>query len=498
MTIYTLVLYIGLAALGITIAMIASKVKMENKLMSYLQNFTGSLFIFSGWVKAADPLGTAYKMEQYFTEFESTFSETWLSFIAPIFPAMKEVSIGFSVFMVVFEIVLGIMLIMGHKPKLTSWLFFLLVLFFTILTGFTFLTGYVQEGGNFFDFSTWGDYNANNMKVTDCGCFGDFLKLEPRTSFFKDVFLMGPALFFIWKFRDMHKLWTPKVRNIITIASIIGLTIYSISNFSWDIPHIDFRPFTSGKDVAAQREAELDAMANVEILTWVLEHKTDGRTLEIPNAQYMKEFAQYKKDWTVVNQIQSEPSVKKTKISDYEIMNLDGEDLTDDELSREGYHFQIVCHKLDYDASIATRTVQDTTFAMDTVMTIDPVSAEEIIQIVKSVQSVQAKEEQYTKYNWDVGYLDPFVKIIKPLSDKALADGLPVNIVMGGADEDIVKSFVAKTNINAAYQKADDILLKTIVRSNPGIVLWKGGQIVHKWHYKKLPSYEDIKATYMK
>lgn len=497
MTLFTLVLYIGIAAVICTGIMHLLKVKMPNLILSFLQNFVGILFVFSGWVKAADPLGTAYKMEQYFTEFESTFSESALSFLAPIFPMLSEVSIAFSVFMVIFEIILGIMIIMGHKPKLSAWLFFLLVVFFTFLTGFTYLTGYVPDGGNFFNFSSWGEYNANNMKVTDCGCFGDFLKLEPKISFFKDVFLLVPGVLFLLFYKKMHQLWTDKTRNIITIVSTVLLLFYCLSNYSWDIPHIDFRPFTYGKDVAAQRTAELDAMANVEIKTWILKHNTDGRTLEIPNAQYMKEFAQYKKDWKVVDQVQTEPTVKKTKISDYEIMDLEGDDITDSELERQGYHFQIISHKLDYDASRATHTVQDTSYLIDTVTVVDPDTKLENIQIVKSVAGVTPREETYTKYDWDPSYIDPFMKVIKPLVESANADKIPVNIVMGGADDRIVKSFVKQTGIEANYQKADDILLKTIVRSNPGIVLWKGGQIVHKWHYKKLPSYSEIKQQYM-
>ena len=92
---------------------------------------TGALFIFSGWVKAIDPLGTAYKMEQYFAEFESTFEHTWFSFLAPMFPFLSEYAISFSVFMIIFEIVLGLMLLIGAAPKFTSWAFFLLVAFFT-------------------------------------------------------------------------------------------------------------------------------------------------------------------------------------------------------------------------------------------------------------------------------------------------------------------------------------------------------------------------------
>ncbi|RMD98375.1 MAG: DoxX family membrane protein, partial [Bacteroidetes bacterium] len=134
MTIITLMIYVAIAAAiltGLTVFVLKAQ---KSILMTYVQHFCGSLFIFSGYVKAVDPLGTAFKMEQYFAEFYYTFNETALSFIAPMFPWMSEHGLLISVAMIVFEIALGVMLIVGARPKLTAWLFFLLVVFFTILT----------------------------------------------------------------------------------------------------------------------------------------------------------------------------------------------------------------------------------------------------------------------------------------------------------------------------------------------------------------------------
>ena len=184
MNLGSLLLLIGTIAIVLTL--ISSMVirGKKNWILQFLQYFSGTLFIISGLVKAVDPLGTAYKMEQYFAEFESTFSATWMSWISSIFPFLSGHSAGFAIVMIVLEILLGIMLVLGTWKKLTAWAFFLLVVFFTILTGFTFLTGYVPSGGNFFDFGSWGPYTVSNMRVTDCGCFGDFIKLEPRVSFY--------------------------------------------------------------------------------------------------------------------------------------------------------------------------------------------------------------------------------------------------------------------------------------------------------------------------
>ncbi len=202
MTLSTMLIGIGIAALLILAAQYLFKAKPESIWMSFLQNFVGVLFLFSGWVKAIDPLGTAYKMEQYFAEFESAFEPTWFGFIAPVFPVLNEYAISFSVIMIVFEIVLGLLILLGIYRKLAVWAFFLLVVFFTILTGFTYLTGYVPQDGTFFDFSSWSTYAKSNMKVTDCGCFGDFIKLEPKVSFFKDIFLLIPSVLFLLFFHE--------------------------------------------------------------------------------------------------------------------------------------------------------------------------------------------------------------------------------------------------------------------------------------------------------
>ena len=99
--------------------------------------FVGGLFIFSGFVKAIDPLGTSYKIGEYFTEFGLMF--------------LEPVTLPISVVMIVLEIVLGVTLLLGYQMKLTSILLLLLIFFFTFLTGYTSITG----------------------NVTDCGCFGD-------------------------------------------------------------------------------------------------------------------------------------------------------------------------------------------------------------------------------------------------------------------------------------------------------------------------------------
>jgi len=163
-------LLIQFAVIGAVLTGLTVWAKMhKNVIWTFLQHFVGVWFVFSGLVKAVDPIGTAYKMEDYFAAFEVTFDGLNNVFkgLAPVFPWLSEHAIGFSISMIVLEIVLGVALIIGWRKKLTAWLFLLLMIVFTILTGFTYLTGYVPTDANFFDFAKWGPYLKEQMRVQD-------------------------------------------------------------------------------------------------------------------------------------------------------------------------------------------------------------------------------------------------------------------------------------------------------------------------------------------
>ncbi|MEM9920321.1 MAG: DoxX family protein [Bacteroidota bacterium] len=493
MTLTSLVLMIG--AIGLALTMLIKLVFKadQNLLVSYFQNFCGALFIFSGWVKAIDPLGTAYKMEQYFGEFESTFEGTWMSFLAPMFPWLSEFAIGFSVFMIVFEIVLGLMLIIGARPKFTAWAFFALVAFFTVLTGFTYLTGYVPQGVNFFEFGKWGPYVETNMKVTDCGCFGDFLKLKPKVSFFKDIFLLFPALLFVFKYNKMHQLFGKGLRTALTVGSLGLVTLYCLSNYVWDLPHTDFRPFSKGAEVAEIKKKEEVALSNVQVTHYTLTNKSSGESTTIPYAQFLKDYKNYPKEEWDYEQVTTKPEIEPTKISDFAVTDIDGNDVTEDILSDPNYSVMIVCYKYYYDSESRTTTVQDTTFVSDTIRVADTIQ-----QIVERVGEIKSREVTREVYLFEKDYADIFKQKITPFAEAAEKAGLNVYGVVGGAGSDMINDFRHETQSPYPYYEADDILLKTIVRSNPGVVLWKNGKIIDKWHHKKLPTFEEVQASVMK
>ncbi|MDQ3015250.1 MAG: DoxX family protein [Bacteroidota bacterium] len=483
MTLLTLLMYIAIAAGVVTVVIGLLKKGHKSWLMTFLQNFTGILFIVSGFVKAIDPVGTAYKMEQYFTEFQYTFADSALSFMAPLFPFLSSISLVFSVVMIVFEIVLGIMLLLGHRPKLTSWLFLLLVIFFTILTGFTFLTGYVPSDGNFFKFSTWGPYAATNMRVTDCGCFGDFIKLEPKISFFKDLVLLLPALFFVFRHKDMHQLFSARARNIIVAASTVLITIFCLNNFLWNLPVVDFRPFKVGTNLYEKKKAEEESAASVKILTMTFQNNTTKEIIELPYEVYMKEFAKYPKtEWTKISQTQSEPPIPETKVSHFSFIDPEGTDVAEDILTDSGHVFLVIAYHLKGESSTQEVIIPDTTWTMDTVL----VNGQDT-QLIKNIAAINTQRGSTEVYVWDADYLNKFKVRVNPLMEDVMKQGAKVYAAAGGSGTEKLAAFKQASGSQFNWYEADDILLKTIIRSNPGVVHLKGGKVIEMWHIRNLP-----------
>jgi len=483
MTLQTLILYIAVAAAILTGVIGLIKKGHKHWVMTFLQNFTGILFIFSGLVKAIDPMGTAFKMQQYFTEFEYTFKETSASFLAPLFPFLSNISLLFSVAMIVFEIVLGLMLLLGHKTRLTSWAFLLLVLFFTVLTGFTFLTGYVPSDANFFDFSSWGPYTETNMRVTDCGCFGDFIKLVPKISFFKDLVLLVPAFYFIFRHKDMHQLFTPKIRNWIVGIATVLLLLFCLRNFYWGLPVVDFRPFKVGTDLYQKKTAEEEAAASVKVISMKLKNKQTGEIKDIAYEAYMKEWASYpKEEWETIEQIKSKPAIEATKVSEFSIISPDGFDVTEDILTDSGHVFLIVAYKLDGETKQEEVMVQDTTWQIDTLN-----AGTDSVKVVKSVASTGTRKEMREVYDWDKNYVASYTDKVNVLMDDVMKKGAKVYAAAGGAGTGKLESFKQAIGSPYDWYEADDILLKTIIRSNPGVVHIKGGKVLEMWHIRHLP-----------
>ena len=181
--------------------------------------FVGVLFIFSGLTKLDDPVGTAIKLKEYFEVFAVSFSKIFNVFI-PFDQAI-------AVFLIVFEVMLGIALVLNYRMKLTTLLLLLLSAFFTFLTF----------------------YSAYFNKVTDCGCFGDAIKLSAWETFYKDVVLLLLAVFLFIR----RKKFTPLKKSMLLydgiISGFICLNIFIAVYTIYHLPLIDFRPYKIGNNI---------------------------------------------------------------------------------------------------------------------------------------------------------------------------------------------------------------------------------------------------------
>ncbi|MEQ1745721.1 MAG: DoxX family protein [Saprospiraceae bacterium] len=496
----TLIVSFAIIALALTTLTRWAK-KTDNLLLTFLQYFCGVWFVFSGAVKAVDPIGTAYKMEDYFVAFENTFAglQNMFGGLAPLFPVLSKYSAGFAIGMIVLEIALGVMLILGYSRRLTAWLFFLLVLFFTALTGFTYLTGFVPAEANFFDFAKWGPYVKTQMRVTDCGCFGDFIKLDPRVSFFKDVALMVPALIFLFRSKNKHQLFTPKGRNILTLGVTLFSLLFCLRNTYYDLPVVDFRPFKIGANIRERKALEEEARGNIEIIGWVMENANTGKVEKamIPMSKYKELVAKYPKEqgWKIKDQIKTDPFIEKdgkrvtieeTKVSDFSVESENGP-VTDDILNEKGYSLMVVAYKFYGQKTTETIIVQDTTWAYDTLRI-----GVDSLQIQPRVAEIAPQKVKRDIYIPDAWYGDLFRNQINPLAEAAKKAGWKVYAINTFQDLESAELFRANVGAKYPFYHGDDKLLKTIIRSNPGLVVLKDGAVVGQYHWRHFPGEGEL------
>lgn len=183
-------------------------------IVQILRIFVGALFMFSGAVKVVDPIGSQYKFEEYFSA-----SVLDLEFLIPY-------ALPFAIILIVVEITLGAALLVGWRSKFT-----LRALLVTIV---------------FFSFLTW--YSAYYNKVTDCGCFGDAIKLTPWQSFYKDVVLTIAILILNFRIKDINTIDSKSFSKKITFLALFlsGCIVYHVLNH---LPIIDFRPYAIGENI---------------------------------------------------------------------------------------------------------------------------------------------------------------------------------------------------------------------------------------------------------
>lgn len=193
----------------------------------------GVLFIISGLIKLNDPLGFSYKLQEY-------FGTDVLNL-----PFLEPYALGISIFVVVFEVILGVFLLIGYKPKFTIWSLLLMIVFFTFLTF----------------------YSAYFDKVKDCGCFGDALKLTPWESFTKDVILLVLILIIFFGIRYIKPIFSKFGVTLVALLSFIFCLWFGF-HVLMHLPAVDFRAYKIGNNLQEQMSTPPDAQKPVIEYNW--------------------------------------------------------------------------------------------------------------------------------------------------------------------------------------------------------------------------------------
>jgi len=231
-----------------------------------IQVFVGVLFIVSGLVKANDPLGLAYKMEEYFELWSAAVSNTtWLVRILNFF---HNQSLALSVFMITLEIGAGVALLIGWMKRPVLYLLLILIIFFTFLTGYAYLSG----------------------KFTNCGCFGDCIPITPFTSFIKDIVLLVLISFLLICQRYIQPVFTSRTRNIVLWSGIL-LTLllqWYVLNY---LPIVDCLPFKKGNNIEAQMKPPPGSVPDSVAIRFIYEK--GGKRFEFAPENLPADFETY-------------------------------------------------------------------------------------------------------------------------------------------------------------------------------------------------------------
>lgn len=183
----------------------------------------GALFVFSGFVKLVDPIGSQYKFQEYFSE-----DVLNMEFLIPY-------TLPFAILLIIAEILLGVMVLIGYKPKFTVFSLFILTLVFLFLT--------------------W--YSAYYNKVTDCGCFGDAIKLSTWETFYKNVILIALIIILLIKIEFVKPIFKGKIPKVITFLSLATF-LFITQHVLTHLPLIDFRAYAIGKNISEGMEYKDD------------------------------------------------------------------------------------------------------------------------------------------------------------------------------------------------------------------------------------------------
>lgn len=358
-------------------------------LLTACRLFFGAVFIFSGFVKGIDPLGSTYKIQDYLTAFGGFF-EHLLPLALPAAVALSTI-----------ELLIGLSLFFNIRAKLGAWGGLLFMLVMTPLTL----------------------YIAIANPVSDCGCFGDAVKLSNTATFVKNIVLLAVVLVLFFNRKRLYPVFAPGMEwGVMLLFAVVGVGI-SVHCYR-HLPFIDFRPYKVGANIPEGMAVPDGAPQDEYAITFIYEK--DGVQQEFTLDNYPKNDT----TWTFVDQRST--LVKKgyePPIHDFAIEDEEWNDITEDVLAYEGQTYLVVA----YDLKLANE------------------------EAMARVQRL---------YNRCV-----------------LSRDTRCYVLTASTDEDI-EALRHRTGVTYPFCKMDPITLKTIIRSNPGVVLIQNGTVQDKWAWR--------------
>lgn len=270
----------------------------RNSALLVIRWVVGLLFIFSGLIKANDPLGLSYKMQEFFDAWHMTY--------------LNDYALPFALVMNVFEVMAGVAVILGWRMKLFSWLLLLLIIFFTFLTGYATLSG----------------------KFKSCGCFGDCIPLTPLSSFIKDLILLVLIIILFISRNKLKPTYRFERLAFFILGSVfIGTTLFESYVLTY-LPVLDCLPYKAGNDIVEQMKTPAGAVSDSFALTF--RYKKNGKELEFDGEHFPVDFdSTYEfidRFDKLVRQGTATPA-----ITDFALVSASGADTTDAVLSIPRY-----------------------------------------------------------------------------------------------------------------------------------------------------------------
>lgn len=374
---------------------------MDSKVKSQLQTVAvnvcrlllAATFIFSGFVKANDPLGTVYKLEDY------VHAMAW-------FTLPDTFLLGCAVILALFEFTLGVYLLFGMKRKATSAITLAFMVVMTLLTV----------------------YIAIANPVEDCGCFGDVLILSNGATLAKNIVLLGAAVLVSRYYRLQKDFLGSTAKWLIAFVSLCLIIVYAVYCIVC-LPVLDFRPYKVGTNL---REA---VTSNQQKFDVKIVYEKDGQTLELS-----AEDEDPDSTWTYVETRRTPIETQHLATADFYVADADGEDVTEEILLADGYTLLLIIPDL---------------------------------------------------MNADEGCVDK----VNEVYDYAQEKGWGFYCLTSSEDQRAQTYWNDHTGAEYLYYIAEERMLKTVVRGQPGLVLLQDGIIVKKWGNYNLPDDAELEEV---